>query len=244
MVNYTTNNFLNGSIKIIQSKKGYRFSIDAVLLSNHILPKPGDKIIDLGTGCGIIPLLIASKYTDIKIYGIEIQKKLAETANLNVVENSMTDKIKILSMDMKELSFNMTDGPASIIISNPPYRRITSGRINPDSQRAVARHEIKITLNQMIKTASKMLKTAGKFVTIYPAERIVDLLSAMRKENLEPKFLRCIHSEPGKEAKLIIISANKRGGRGTKILPPLFIYKKDGEYTDEVKSMFTLQKET
>ncbi len=241
MVNNTIDNFLKGSIKIIQPEKGYRFSIDAVILSNHVSPKPCDKIIDLGTGCGIIPVLIASKHTDIKIYGVEIQKKLAETAILNVYKNNMADKIQILSMDMKELSFKITNGPASIIVSNPPYRRIASGRINPDNQRAIARHEIKITLEQMIKTAGKMLKTAGEFITIYPAERIVDLLSAMRKENLEPKFLRCIHSKREKEAKLIIVSAHKCGSKGTKILNPLFIYKKNGSYTDEVKEMFTLK---
>ncbi len=238
MNKFTPDTFLNGSIIIRQNSSGYRFSIDAVLLADYIRPKPLDTIVDLGTGSGIIPLILAHRYPETEYIGIEIQKDLADLAQRNVQENALQERIKIICRDMTLITGKTVSGPVDMVISNPPYRRPGSGRINPDSQRAVARHEIKITLDGIVKTANRLLRTAGKFILIYPAERITDLLVTMRLAGLEPKQLRVIHSRKGGEAKLVLIEGVKGGRPGIKIAPPLFIYKNKIDYTDEVEKMF------
>jgi len=235
----TKDTFFNGRIKVKQDRCGYRFSIDSILLACHAAPHPGDKVVDLGTGCGIISLILAHREPNLKIYGIEVQQKLADIASSNVEENLMGDIITILCKDMKELKNEMISGPVDLIVSNPPYRKTDSGRINPDIQRAVARHEIKISLNDITATVRRVLRTAGKFVTIYSAERIADMLTHLRSAGIEPKFLRMIHSGIKTEAKLILLEGIKGGRPGIKIGPPLFIYDENGSYTQEVEKMLS-----
>ena len=234
----TTDTFFNGRIQVKQYLSGYRFSIDAVLLAYYIKPNQDNKIIDLGTGCGIIPLILAYRYPQVKIFGIELQKKLANLAALNVEENRMENQIKILYNDLKTLKFDMISGPADIVVCNPPYIKVKAGRISSDLQRAVARHEIKATLDDVIATACRILNISGKFIIIYPAERITDLLAKMRSIGIEPKFLCNIHSCRNKEAKLIIVEGVKGGRSGIKIAPPFVIYHDDGSYTDAAKKIF------
>jgi len=234
----TKDTFFNGRIKVKQDPSGYRFSIDSVLLANHARPHPGDKVLDLGTGCGIIPLILAYREPNLKIYGVEVQKELADIAGSNVEENHMDDIITILCKDMKELKNDMISGPVDLIVSNPPYRKAESGRINPDMQRAVARHEIKVSLDDITKTARRVLRTAGRFVTIYSAERVTDLLTHLRSAGIEPKFLRSIHSGVKTDAKLVLVAGIKGGHPGVKIGPPLIIYDENSAYTQEVKEMF------
>ena len=237
MKTLTTDTFFNGRLQVKQNRSGYRFSIDAVLLAGHIRLRPGDKVLDLGTGCGIIPLILAYHHKKIKVYGVEIQKELADIASGNVKENRMEDRITILCRDMKELKHDMVSGPVDLIVCNPPYRKTKSGRMNPDEQRAVARHEIKVKLNDVIETARRMLRTSGRFVMIYPAQRMIDMLTQMRSNCIEPKFFRMIYSDLNSEAKLILVEGIKGGRPGAKIGPPLIIYCKDGSYTDELKDM-------
>lgn len=235
---YTSDTFFNGRIRIKQNRFGYRFSIDAVLLAHHARPHKQNRILDLGTGCGIMPLILAYRHPDIKIYGVEVQKDLAELAALNIKENGLEDRITILHMDMKALKHDRVSGPLDLVISNPPFRKADSGRINPNQQRAVARHEIKTTLYDVVETACRMLSVSGRFVTVYPAERSADILAQMRSATIEPKFLRMIHSRWDTEAKLILLEGIKGARHGLKVGSPLIIYNKDGAYTDEVKDMF------
>ena len=234
----TADTFFNGRIRVKQNRAGYRFSIDAVLIAGLTIPSPDDTVLDLGTGCGIIPLILAYRHPKIKVYGIEVQQQLADLATINVEENRMKDRITIHCMDMKKLKHDMMPGPVDLVVSNPPYRKAESGRINPDQQRAVARHEIKATLSDVVETAQRMLRTAGRFVMVYPAERMADILIQMRSAGLEPKSLRTVHSDRHTDAKLIIVEGKKGGRPGLKIGSPVIIYRKDGSYTDEVKEMF------
>ncbi len=234
----TADTFFNGRIRVKQNRAGYRFSIDAVLIAGLTIPSPDDTILDLGTGCGIIPLILAYRHPKIKVYGVEVQQQLADLATINVEENRMKDRITIHCMDMKKLKHDMMSGPVDLVVSNPPYRKAESGRINPDQQRAVARHEIKATLSDVVETAQRMLRTAGRFVTVYPAERMADILIQMRSAGLEPKSLRTVHSDRHTDAKLIIVEGKKGGRPGLKIGSPVIIYRKDGSYTDEVQEMF------
>jgi len=238
MNSYTTDTFFNGRIQVKQNQAGYRFSIDAVLLADQAAPRSGDRVIDLGTGCGIISLIMAYCNPDITVYAVEVQEELTQLAISNVKNNSLQDCITVLGADMKTMKPDMTAGPVDLVVCNPPYRRPGAGRINPDNQRAVARHELKANLQDVIVTARRMLKTAGRFVTIYTAERTADILCQMRIDSIEPKYFRTIHSNPGSEAKLILVEGIKGGNPGLKIAPPLIVYDQNGDYTDEVQQMF------
>lgn len=237
---YTTDSFFDGKIRVMQARRGYRFSIDAVLLAYHAAPRPGEKILDLGTGCGIIALILASRCADLKIYAVEFQAELAELATANVRQNRLEEIISVLPTDMKLLTRQITSGPFDLIVSNPPFYSSGSGRINPDSQRAIARHEIKADLADVLQTTRRMLRTSGRFVTIFSAERTADLLSQMRNENLEPKMIRLIHSNRESDAKLILVEGIKNGRPGLKVVPPLYIYEETGNYTADVQPMFEL----
>jgi len=234
----TNDTFFNGRLKISQEGIGYRYSLDAVLLAYYAAPRKEDRIIDLGTGCGVISLLMAYRYPKIKIYGVEIQKELARIADLNARQNRLKDRIIIICQDMLALRADQISGPVDLVVCNPPYRRAASGRINPDSQRAVARHEIKITLAGVIDTARRTLRTAGRFVIIYPVERLADLIEALRKKGLEPKSLCMIHSDSKSRAKLILLEAVSQGRPGLKADSPIYIYKDNGCYSTEMQKMF------
>ena len=238
MNQYTTDTFFKGQICVKQSRGGYRFSIDAVVLAHHAVPFAGEKVLDIGTGCGIIPLILAYRQPQFTIFGIEVQTELAELAIANVKENQLEDRITIFSKDMKLLTPAMTAGPVDLVVCNPPFRRQGSGRINPDAQRAVARHEIKANLADIIQTSHRMLRKAGRLILIHSAGRLTDILSRMRIDGIEPKFIRMIHSRQDAEATLIIIGGVKGGRPDLKIAPPLIIYDKKNDYTDEVESMF------
>ena len=236
--NTTTDTFFNGQLKVRQNRQGYRFSIDAVILANQARPKPGERILDLGSGCGIIPLIVAFRYPANLVYGVEVQQDLADLAHLNVRHNQMEDRVQIFHQDMKTITQAQFSGSMDMVLSNPPYWRADSGRINPHAQRAVARHEIKVVLLDVLKVANAMLKTSGRFVAIYPSERLADLLISMRDCRLEPKILRFIHSKCDSDAKLMIVEAIKKGNPGLRVYPSLIIYRSDGTYTEEVASMF------
>ena len=187
MESATRDHFFNGKVVLHQPRHGYRFSVDAVILSSLACPEPGDRVVDLGTGCGVIPILLAYRHPSVRVVGVEIQDALATFAMQNARENQMTDRIRILVKDMAELSLTDIGEPADLVVSNPPYRKMDSGRINADNQRAVARHELKINLNSLLRTARRMLRKSGRFIIIYPSVRTVDLLTAMRGTGLEPQ---------------------------------------------------------
>jgi tRNA1Val (adenine37-N6)-methyltransferase len=234
----TTDAFFDGKLHIKQEASGYRFSLDAVLLAWHARPRADERVLDLGTGCGIIPLILTYRNPDIVAFGIEIQEELAELAISNVNANRMQNKITILRQDMRYLKPDMIGGPVDLVVCNPPYRKPNSGRMNPDAQRAIARHELKVNLADVLLTARRLLRTAGRFVTVYTAERIVELLSQMRMEGVEPKFMRSIHSQLDTEAKLILVVGVKGARPGIRLGPPLIIYDANGEYSKEVQGMF------
>jgi tRNA1Val (adenine37-N6)-methyltransferase len=230
----TIDTFYNGHVRVEQAQDGYRFSIDAVLLAHHARPRPQDRVLDLGTGCGIIPLLLAYRWPQLTLYGVEIQQELAQLARANVRANAMQERITILHSDLSTLRPAELGGPVDLVVSNPPFRKIKSGRINPNAQRAVARHEIKTNLLEVLNTVRAMLRTGGRLLLIYAAERGVEALVAMQAAGLEPKFLRTIHARQGSRAKLLLIEAVQQGRAGLEVGPPLIIYRSDGAYTAEV----------
>lgn len=235
--NLTIDAFFNGNVQIYQPAKGYRFSIDAVLLAATPHPKPGDIIMDIGTGCGVIPILMAYKHPKIRAFGIEMQPDLAKIAEKNVGANQMQNRITIINQDIRLLKSKMTHGPVDWVVSNPPYRPANSGRVNPHPERASARHEINLNLKELMQTTKRFLRTGGRFVIVYPSERLVDLFYEMRLAGIEPKWIQNVHSRMDESAKLVLVQGMMRGNPGLKILAPLVIYGVDGNYTDVVKEM-------
>jgi tRNA1(Val) A37 N6-methylase TrmN6 len=211
--------FLNGRLKLIQFRKGYRFSIDAVLLAQFVSIKSNDVVVDLGTGCGIIPLVLLSTGPVGHAFALEIQPELAGQAVRNARLNGFEHKVEVILGDIKHPPLHSSS--ADVVVCNPPYRPKNSGRINPDPQRAIARHEVLSSLNDILDAAAKTLRAKGRLAMIYPATRLADLLIKMRGYNLEPKRLRIIYPKMRSEAKLALIEASLGGQAGLKILPPL-----------------------
>jgi tRNA1Val (adenine37-N6)-methyltransferase len=221
----TLNSFFDGSLYVLQKKKGYRFSIDAILLSQFIRLRKDENAIDLGTGCAILPLLLSRATKPQSLVGIEIQKELADLAKRNVELNRLKDQITILHRDFKRLRGVFAPGSFHVVFSNPPYRKYLTGRINPSSEKAIARHEIKGTLKNLIRAAAYLLPTKGRCYLIYPASRAIDLLAALRHHRLEPKRLQLVHPRKGEAAKFILVESVKDGGVELKIKEPLFLVK-------------------
>jgi tRNA1Val (adenine37-N6)-methyltransferase len=212
--------FMDGRLKLIQSKTGYRFSIDAILLSQFVTIKRGDRIIDLGTGCGIIPLVLLLTRPVGQTFGLEIQRDLADQASRNIVLNGYENRMGLILGDIKHPPF--APSSADVVTCNPPYRPKNSGRINPDLQRAIARHEMLASLDDILNAASRTLRAKGRLAMIYPAARLVEVLVRMRGFNLEPKKIRVVYPGMESEAKLALIEASLGGRKGLKVLPPLF----------------------
>lgn len=236
----TCDSFFNGNIKILQPANGYRFSIDSVILASLATPPAGTTVLDLGTGCGIIPLILAYREPTLRFIGIELQSRLAALATENIELNGMQDRISILCQDICTLSVGALDGIVDYAISNPPYRPVNSGRINPDPQKALARHELAIDLSQLLKTARNMLRSGGRFILIYPAERLTDLICQMRKMDIEPKKLCIIFSIKNGPAKLVVLEGVRAGRPGIQDISSLVIYRSDGRYTPQMAQMFKI----
>ncbi|MFH0844773.1 MAG: methyltransferase domain-containing protein [Pseudomonadota bacterium] len=217
--NETMDPFMDGRLRLIQPKTGYRFSIDAVLLAEFVTVRPGDLLIDLGTGCGIIPLILLLTRPVGHAFGLEIQADLADQAARNAIINGLQDRMDVILGDIKAPP--LAPLSADVVTCNPPYRQTKSGRINPDLQRAIARHEILASLDHILGSARRLLKAKGRMAMIYPAPRMVELLARMRAFHLEPKRIRMVHADEGSEAKLALVEAALGGGVGVTVLPPL-----------------------
>ncbi len=211
--------FMGGRLKVIQSEGGYRFSSDAVLLSEFVTVKPGDVIVDLGTGCGVIPLILLVLRNPERIIGVEIQKDLASQAHRNARINRLGKRIDVVVGDIRDLP--IADAFADVVICNPPYRKAKSGRINPDRRRAVARHEILADLNDVLYAARLLLREKGRVALIYPAVRLADVMTGMRRMNMEPKRVRTVHPDIRSAAKLTLIEGVLAGMPGLELGPPL-----------------------
>lgn len=237
-MHWSFDSFLDGGLKVCQSRYGYRFSVDAAILAFHAIPdKPDARILDLGTGCGIMPLVTALRYPDVHITGVEIQAELAALARNNVEENGFLSRITIVEGDFLRLRSNDIGPPVDMVITNPPYRRPHSGRVSPQNQRAVARHEIAVSLDGLIKTMRRFLSNGGRGWIIYPVERLAELMAGMQAYGLEPKFLKMIHPRIGLDAKRCLLKVVKGGRPGLIAGPPLVIYNADGGYSDDMRAI-------
>ncbi len=228
----------NGRLRLYQQKEGYRFSIDAVILGRFAAERATGAVADLGTGSGILPVILAKTGNLSGIVGIEIQAELAALARQNVDYNRLGEKVSIVHTDIKHIRNHFAAECFDTVITNPPFYREGSGRINPDNQNAVARHELFGTLHDFITGAAYLLKQTGKLFAVYLPGRLVDLIAEMRLKNIEPKTLRFVHSSLDGPAVMVLVEGVKGAGVEAKILQPLILYDENGEYTDEVQEIF------
>lgn len=225
-----------GALKLIQHRRGYRFSVDPVLLANFVSVAEGDRIVDLGCGGGIIAMLMARWTAAKEIVGVEIQPAQVERAQRNVVLNELTGRVTICHCDLRELTEH-NYGLFDRVVSNPPFRAPETGQRSSGDERAHSRHELAGGLTDFLKTGSALLRQGGTLSMIHLSERLVDIVSGMRQADIEPKRVRLIHSRSDSEARLVLVEGRKRGRPGLEIEPPLYVYN-GMEYTDEVSAMY------
>jgi len=229
-----------GSLKIRQDRHGYRFSIDAPLLAGLVGLGKNDRVVDLGAGCGIVALCLARRHPQCRFWAVEIQPELAAHAGYNVQANAMADRIDVLCQDMRTLTLSVLGGPVDWVVANPPYHAALSGRVNPQPQRALARHEILVTLADIAAAASRLLRLGGHLALIYPAPRLAEMITCLAGCGLAPKRLRPIYSAAGTQARLVWLVARKGGQTGLVIQPPLVIYRRPGVYSAEVNRLLNV----
>lgn len=226
-------------LKIIQRQKGFKFGIDAVLLSHFTTIKKQDKIVDLGTGSGIIPLLLYGiHHGDITITGIEIQKVYAEMAQRSVKLNGLEGHIRIINADLKDAPDMLGCENFDVVVTNPPYRKASVGKVSPSDERAIARHELLCSLEDVIKASARLLKYSGRFAMVHLPERLPEIIFLLKKYRLEPKRLRLVYPYSQSPPNLLLIECVKGGKPQLNILPPLIVYRDDGHYTDEILNIY------
>jgi len=233
----TIDEFFHGRLRVLQKEKGYRFSIDSLLLAYFVTLRKGDRVVDLGTGSGVVAMVLALRFPETSIAEVEIQKDLADMAGRSIVLNGLEDRVRIYSGDVKNIRKLFSPQSFDAAVFNPPYRRLNSGRINPDSERAVARHEIRGTIDDFLTSARYLLKDSGRVYAIYPAARAIQLITRMRGNGIEPKRLRIVHTNGASGGVFVLAEGAKGAGEELVILPPLFIYRDDGRYSDEVEAI-------
>ena len=224
--------------KIIQNDKTFCFGMDAVLLSGFAQVKPGEKALDLGTGTGIIPILLKGKTAGDHFTGLEIQEASADMARRSVLYNHLEDQISIVQGDIKEAHTLFDAASFDVITSNPPYMTGNHGLVNPDMPKAIARHEILCTLDDVIGQASRLLRPGGRFYMVHRPFRMAEIMTKMTAHRLEPKLMRLVYPFVDKDPNMVLIEGLKGGKPRITVEKPLIVYKEPGVYTDEIYDVY------
>jgi len=230
---------------ILQKREGYRFSLDAVVLAGFVArlrgkvrAKKSTRYLDLGTGCGIILVLLAKWGSGLTGYGVEIQETLAELAERNLRLHGLEDRFRVLCTNLTDLPSRLPRASFDWITSNPPYRRLDTGRINPDPQKALARHELAASLEDLCRVMAYLLREKGRAFLVYPVGRFAGLVVRLREAGLEPKTVRPVYPKLGERARWVLVEAVRDGKEELSIERPLFVEDAEGEYTEEMNQIF------
>jgi tRNA1Val (adenine37-N6)-methyltransferase len=230
-------------LKIIQETDGFCFGIDSILISDFAKNiKKNSKVADLGTGTGIIGLLLCKKTNLAEMTGIEIQEDVANMAERSIKLNNLEEKFRIINSNINEIFSKklLEKNVFDVVVMNPPYKEVGTGEINENEKKLISRHEIKANLSDFIKTASGLLKDKGELYIVHKPERMPDIIQKLRENKIEPKELRVVYSNKNSEASLILIKAVKGGKKFLKIDRPLYIYNESGKYSDEIKQIYNV----
>lgn len=234
----TVDDLGRGGLYLLQKKTGFRFGTDAVLLSHFVALKNRESVMDLCTGSGIIPILLAGKSDSKAIAGVELQAKYAEMAGRSVLVNDLTSRVTIHQGDVKDLAFLAGLGHFDVVTCNPPYKEVGTGMLNPMDERMIARHEITIDLKAVIEGASLILGNRGRLCLVHRPERLIEIFNLMRAYQMEPKRIRLVAPSTGKVPNMILVEGIKFARPYLKWEPQLEIYAPDGSYTNEIKEIY------
>lgn len=224
------------NLKMIQNKNWFCFGVDSVLLSGFASEiKKNSKILDLGAGTGILGLLLSTKVDEAKIVGIEVQKEVADLAKRNIKLNNLEDRIEIINENIKKVLLN---GQFDAVVTNPPYKEKNTGLVNDNNIKLISRHEIEGDLEDFIYSASNALKDRGSMYMVNRPERLADIFEYSRKYKLEPKELQLVYSKIKSKPVLVLIKATKNARKYLKVKEPLYIYNKDGNYTEDILRIY------
>ena len=224
--------------RILQDPDKFCFGIDAVLLSGFAAVKKGENVLDLGTGTGIIPILLEAKTQGRQFTGLEIQPDMADMAARSVCLNRLEEKISIVNGDIKEASAIFGGASFDVVTCNPPYMSNNHGLKNPGLPKSIARHEVLCTFEDIAREASGVLKFGGRFYMVHRPHRLLELLETMRRWKLEAKRMKFVHPFAGREANMVLIEAFKGGRPEMRIEPPVIVYKEQGVYSDEIYDIY------
>lgn len=214
--------------------------MDPLILAAHVQIKDAKKIIDIGCGCAIIPLILSLRHSELNILGIEIQEELSRFARQNIADNKLENTIQIMTADIKDIKPGDINGKVDIIVSNPPYKKKDTGRLNPNFQKAVARHEITLDINSLFNCSSRLLTKQGKLYIIFPAERLSELFLAMDHHKFNLATIRFVHIKKDTPASRVIICARKDSRENCIVDPPFTIYSTDNNFTDEYNRLMAI----
>lgn len=227
------------NLKIIQKKDGFCFGIDSVLLSDFAKKiKENSKVLDFGTGTGILGILLCAKTKLKEIIGIEVQSEIADMASRSINLNCLQERFKIINANIKDLDKILKIDSFDAIVTNPPYKKMNTGKINENEVKLISRHEIEAELSDFISMSFKLLKDKGILFMVHRSDRLVDIISTMRKFRMEPKRIRFVFSNCESDSKLVLIEAVKNGKSFLKIEKPLIVYNSDGSYTQEILKIY------
>ena len=224
--------------KIIQHPNKFCFGIDAVLLAAFAEVRDMENVLDIGTGTGVIPILMEARYGGNHYTGIEIQADVADMAERSVKYNDLSDVINIDNADVREALSTYSPGSFDVITTNPPYMTVNSGIINDNDTKAISRHEVCVTLEDIMRVSSSLLRDKGRFYMVHRPARLMEIMTVMKQYNLESKRLRMVHPYVDKDANMVLIEASRGGGSFMKVEKPLIVYNEDGQYTAEVRDIY------
>lgn len=226
------------NLYLIQKRQGFRFGVDAVLLSHFANIKKHHRVIDLCTGTGIIPFLLYGKYKPKEVIGIEIQEDMVEMANRSSKYNELESVVKFINGDLKDLDLLKSLGTFDALTVNPPYKINNSGIINPDDKLAIARHEILCDLEDVIKASRRLLKDNGRLYMVHRPERLIDIFELMRKYKIEPKRVQMIQPNINKAPNILLVEGQRDGGSYLKWEAPIYVYNEDGTYSKQINKIY------
>ena len=226
-------------LKIIQNKDGFCFGIDSVLLTDFAKNiKNNSKVIDLGTGTGIISILLSGKTNRTNFVGVEVQSEVADMAKRSVNLNNLENRIKILNMNILDLKKEYKKGDFDVVVTNPPYKKLNTGVININDKKLISRHEVKASLEDFIEISSFLLKDFGEFYMVHRPDRLVDIFNIMRQNEIEPKRIKFVYPNKNKKANLILVKGIKKGKPFLEYENNLYIYDDKGNYTEEILKIY------
>ncbi|GIX45799.1 MAG: SAM-dependent methyltransferase [Candidatus Tectimicrobiota bacterium] len=221
-----------------QPAAGYRFSLEAFLLADFVPPAAAGPCVDLGTGCGVVALLLARRFPALPLVGVELQASLLALARRNVVANGLAHQVALVQADIRQLHRLFPAGAFRTAVCNPPYRPAGSGRLNPHPEKAIARHELTLTLPQLLQACRHLLAPRGLLVLVYPPARLAELCARLEAAGLRPRRLRLVHATLQEPASLALVEAVRGGRHGLTVLPPLAVYEAAGKYSAEMQAIF------